>query len=126
MKIMLSVSPSLVFFHTNFTISDLKSKYILTVIELGLPLSESSTRISDFYYPTDSEHKFHKTRIIYWLSIGFELEFPWKRTYNHNYNTMFNIQFDRESQTFIYPPSSKFLNNSAGDLSLTLNCASCA
>ena len=27
-KIMLSASPSLVFFHTNFTIPDLKSKYV--------------------------------------------------------------------------------------------------
>ena len=39
-------------------------------------MSESSTRISKFYNPTDSEHKLHKTRIENWLSIGFELEFP--------------------------------------------------
>ena len=46
------------------------------VIELGPPTSESSTGISKFYNPTDSEHKLHKTRIENWLSIGFELEFP--------------------------------------------------
>ena len=31
--------------------------------ELGTPVSESSTKISKFYDPTDSEHKLHKTRI---------------------------------------------------------------
>ena len=69
---------------------------ILTVIELGPPVSESSTRISKFYNPTDSEHKLHKTRIENWLSIGFELEF-WLGTYSHNHYTMFNLQDDRES-----------------------------
>ena len=33
------------------------------VIELGPPVSESSTRISKFYAPTDSEHKFRKAGI---------------------------------------------------------------
>ena len=46
------------------------------VIELVSPVSESSTRFSKFYDPTDSEHKFHKTRIEYCLSIGFELGSP--------------------------------------------------
>ena len=38
---------------------------VLTVIELGPPVPESSTRISKFYAPTDSEfeHKFYKTGI---------------------------------------------------------------
>ena len=46
-------------------------------IELGPPLvSKSSIGISKFYDPTDSEHKFHKTRIKNWLSIGFKLGSP--------------------------------------------------
>ena len=36
---------------------------ILTVIELGLPVSESSTKISKFYAPIDSKHKFYKVGI---------------------------------------------------------------
>ena len=36
---------------------------ILTVIELEPPVSESSTKIAEFYAPTDSEHKFHKARM---------------------------------------------------------------
>ena len=47
----------------------------VTVIELGSPVSESSNWISKFYDPTDSEHKFYKTRMENWLSIGFELGF---------------------------------------------------
>ena len=40
------------------------NKYsILTVTELGLWLSESSTRITKFYTLIDSEHKTHKTDI---------------------------------------------------------------
>ena len=62
---MLSASPPSDF-HTKFPISELKSKhkyFILTVIELRPPVSESSNRILKFYAPTDSEHKFNKTRI---------------------------------------------------------------
>ena len=33
---------------------------------------------------TDSEHKFHITRIEIWASISFELGFAWQRTYYHN------------------------------------------
>ena len=36
---------------------------IRTAIELGPPVSESSTKISKFHAPTDSEHKFNKARI---------------------------------------------------------------
>ena len=51
------------------------------VIELGPPVSESSTRISKLYDPTDSEHKCHKTKIQYFLSIDFELDPPdWEPT----------------------------------------------
>ena len=64
------------------------------VIELVSPVSESSTRFSKFYDPTDSEHKFHKTRIEYCLSIGFELGSPWLGTYSHNHYTMLSLQYD--------------------------------
>ena len=36
---------------------------IRTAIELGPPVSESSTKISKFDAHTDSEYKFHKARI---------------------------------------------------------------
>ena len=40
------------------------NKYsILTVTELGLPVSESSIRILKFDFPIDSKHKFNKTEI---------------------------------------------------------------
>ena len=74
---MLSASPSLVFSH-----------------KLGPLVSEPSTRISKFYDPTDSEHKFHKARIENWLSIGFELGSPWLVACSRNHCTMFNLQFD--------------------------------
>ena len=45
----------------------------------------------NFYDPTDSEHKFHKTKIENWLSTGFELDFPWLGTYSHNHYTMFSM-----------------------------------
>ena len=57
-------TPSLPFlsvFHTKLTISELKS--IITINELGPPVLESLTRISKFYAPADSEHKFNKTEI---------------------------------------------------------------
>ena len=63
-------SSLLTVFHTRFTISELKRKInrysILTVTELGLPVSGSSTRISKSYVPTDSELKFHKMEIENW------------------------------------------------------------
>ena len=67
------------------------NKYsILTVIELGLPVSESSTRISKFDVATDSEYKFNKTKIENWLPIGFTLGSSWLGTGSRNYYTMFN------------------------------------
>ena len=60
---------------------------ILTVIELGPPVSKSSTWISKFYDPTDSEHEFYERKIKNWLSIGFELESTWLVTYRHNHYT---------------------------------------
>ena len=67
------------------------NKYsILTVIELGPPVSEYSTRISKFYAPTNSKHKFNKTDIENWLPIGFSLGPSWLWTRWHNDCTMFN------------------------------------
>ena len=73
----------------------------LNEIKLGLTVSRSSTWISKFYDPTDSEYKFHKTRIKNWLSIVFKLESPWLETYSHNQNTMFNFQ-NEKSLILIY------------------------
>ena len=51
------------------------------VIELGLPVPESSTWLQSFMPPTDSEHKFHKTGIKSWLPIRFNLGlFCWELT----------------------------------------------
>ena len=62
--IILSASPSLVF-QTKFTWQNRnKNKHsIWTTIELGPPVLESSTKISKFHAPTNSEHRFHKVRI---------------------------------------------------------------
>ena len=54
--------------------------------------SWTATWISKFYDPTDSEHKFHNIKIENWLSIGFEMEYPWLGTYSQNHYTMFNLQ----------------------------------
>ena len=45
----------------------------LTGNELGPPVLESSARISKFYAPTDSEHKFNETEIENWLPIRYNL-----------------------------------------------------
>ena len=66
------------------------NKYsILTANELGPPVLESSARISKFYAPTDSEHKFNKTEIENWLPIGYNLGSSWLGTRSHNRYTMF-------------------------------------
>ena len=118
------------FFHTKFTISDLKSKYIifcpnyLTAIELRPPVSDSSTRISKFYNPTDSERRLHETRIENWLSIGFELDSPpWLGNYSHANYTMLSFSM-MGSLKVLYRPIFKVDCYSPGDLSLPLNCAS--
>ena len=74
-KAMLSTSRSSVF-AAKFTISVLKSKYILhpngnwtRTASVG-----ALNWVSKFYAPTDSEHKFHKTETENWLPIGFSLE----------------------------------------------------
>ena len=48
----------------------------LSVFYSKFTSSRVSTRISKFYDPTDSEHKFNKTRNKNWQSIGFEVESP--------------------------------------------------
>ena len=54
------------------------NKYsIVTVIELGLPVSESSTRTSKLYALTDSERKFHKTGLENWLDSIWN-SFDWE------------------------------------------------
>ena len=78
--------------HTMFTIRIKKqiSIPILIVIELGLPVSEFSTRISKLYAPLGSKHKLHKTKIKNWLPIGFNLESSRLGTHSHDDYTMFN------------------------------------
>ena len=49
---------------------------IRTPIELGPPVSESSTKFSKFHAPTDSEYKFHEARIKNWSLMEFKLGFP--------------------------------------------------
>ena len=45
-------------------------------------------------WPTDSEHKLHKTRIENRLSIAFDLGSPWLGTYSHNHYTISTLQYD--------------------------------
>ena len=97
---MLSASPSLFFSHKVDKIKFEKQMRILsqlTVTELGLPVSESSTRISKFHDSNDSEHQFYKTRIKNWLPIGFKLGTSWLRAYSHNHYTMVFLQYDGRS-----------------------------
>ena len=98
---MLSASPSSFFFlhkvHNIRFEGQIRILSYLTVIEFRPPVSESSARICEFYDPTNSKHKIHKTRIENWLPIGFELGFPWLRAYSHNRYIIFNLQYDEES-----------------------------
>ena len=99
-KLMLSASPSSVFSHKVHKIRFEKQVRILSylkLIELGPPVSQSSTWISKFYGLTDSEHKCYKRKTENWLFIGFELKSPRLVTYSHNHYTMFNLQYDGES-----------------------------
>ena len=63
-KIILSASPYCFFTH-NLQYQNWKANKhtVLTVIELGSPVLEPFTKISIFYVPTDSKHKFHKAGI---------------------------------------------------------------
>ena len=62
---------------------------ILTINELGTPVLESTAKIADFFDPTDSEHKFNKTEIENWLTIGCNLGSSWLGTRSNNRYTMF-------------------------------------
>ena len=66
------------------------------LIELELPLSYFSSKISKFYASIDSEHKFHNAGIKNWESPNWEpavliidlepadLEYPWLETHSSN------------------------------------------
>ena len=87
-----------------------KAYSVQTVTELRLPVSESSTRSRNFMSSTDSKHKFHKTEIEIWPSIGFKLGSSWLGTLSHNLSTM-----------FVQPLKSW---NNPGDILLSWKCAS--
>ena len=92
-KIMLSASPSSVFFTQSsqyqiwkanvYILSNSNQTWTTTVRVLNLDLK--------VLWPTYAKYKFHKKRIEIWLSIGFKMGFPWLRTYFYNHYTMFNI-----------------------------------
>ena len=64
--IMLSASPSSFFKQSSHIGMKIVNKHSLrTAIELGPSVLESSTKISKFHAPTDSEHKFHRA----WIKI---------------------------------------------------------
>ena len=84
--IILSPSPSSFFKQSLHIGMKIVNKHSLwTAIELGPPVSESSSKISKFHAPTDSKHKFHKAGIKNWLPIEFKLRFPWLRIRRHNH-----------------------------------------
>ena len=73
-KIILCISTSSVFTQSfQYQYWKANAYSILTIIELGPPVSEFSTRTSKFYGSIDSEDKFHKTGIEDWLTMGSEL-----------------------------------------------------
>ena len=65
-------------------------------IELELPLSDFSSKISKFYASIDSEHKFHNAGTKNWESLNWESavliidlepavwEYPWLETHSSN------------------------------------------
>ena len=70
------------------------NKYsILTVIEVRPSVSESSTRITKFYVPTASEHKFRNTGIKNWLLPGIELVSTTTILYSTAVNSNLNILY---------------------------------
>ena len=75
-QIMLSASPSSFFMLSSHVNGNANKHSIQTINEFGPPVLESSTKISKFHAPTDSEPKFHKERIENWLPIEFELGSP--------------------------------------------------
>ena len=85
------------------------------VIELGPPMSVSSTKISKFHALTDSEHKFHKVKIKNWLPIGFQVGVPLLGTRCSTNN-------GGVSKHFIYQSIQSW--DKPGGVSLPGNCAS--
>ena len=86
--IMLSAFPSSFFkqsLHIGIGTKIVKKDFIRTAIEIEPPVSESSTKISKFHAPTDSEDKFHKVRIKNWPPIEFKLESHWLRIRRHDH-----------------------------------------
>ena len=83
---------------------------IQTAIELGLPVLESSTKISKFYAPTDSKHKFHKARIENWPPIEFKLGVPWLRILRHNHQSGVGVPL-LETQSLTTETVQVFLNS---------------
>ena len=87
------------------------NKYsILTVIELGPPVLESSAGSQNYMSFFDFEHKLNKTEIENWLPIGFNLALK---------TITLCIPIHRG---FIYPSTKSW--NDPGDISLPWNCAS--
>ena len=84
---MLSDSPSSFFKSSHIRIGTkiVNEDSIRTAIELGPPVSESSTKTSKVHAPTDSKHKFYKARIKNWPPIKFNLGFSWLRIRRHNH-----------------------------------------
>ena len=90
---------------------------ILTLIELGPPVLESSTGSQNFMPSTDSEPKFYKTRIENWLPIRIQsriilignpqslLERIFKVLYNHPWS------FGITLETFHFPRTVQVLSN---------------
>ena len=100
MKIILYASPLSAFWHKVHNIrfeKQLRALSWLTAIELRPPVSVSSTKISKFYDPTDSEHQFHEMWIKNLQSIGVELWSSWLGNYSQNHFNIFNLQYDGEA-----------------------------
>ena len=89
--------------------------------EPGWLVLESSTRISGYFAPTDSEHKFNKTENENWLPLGYNLGSSWLGTRSHNHYTMFTHWWG-DSSRFIYPSIKSW--NDPGNISLLWKCAS--
>ena len=89
--------------------------------EPGSLVLESSTRVSGYFAPTDSEHKFNKTENENWLPLGYNLGSSWLRTRSHNHYTMFT-HWRGESSRFTYPSIKSW--NDPGNISLLWKCSS--
>ena len=89
--------------------------------ELEPPVSESSIKISKFHAPTDSEHKFHKTRIENCPPIEFQLGFPWLRIRKHNYWNCASVPKSHSHHPEAHRPPIEQKSNSIGLVTTTLH-----